>query len=212
MTTGRKIQTGLIIFAVAFFYFGQTNAMPLPLKIVDKIVGWGHDTPKTARQIDTIIIHSSYNAKSKDKLNVEKIIREYKRYNTSPHYLIASDGAIYRLVKDQDIAYHAGKSKMPDGRTSVNNFSIGIELINTESEGPSEAQYSALASLVNFLKSQYNIKYVLGHSQIAQDRKTDPWNFDWGKFAKESNRQNRLTLLKILASLQLDRIFNLKKF
>ena len=210
MILNKKIQTGLWVLMFSAFVFAPANAATL--KIIDKIVNWGHDTPKTARQIDTIIIHSSYNFQSKDNFDVNKLIKIYKRYNTSPHYLIASDGAIYRLVKDQDIAYHAGKSKMPDGRTSVNNFSIGIELINTESQGPNEAQYLSLANLVNFLKSQYNIKYVLGHSQIAQERKTDPWNFDWGKLARESNRQNRLALLKILASLQPDRIFNLKKF
>ena len=87
-----------------------------------------------------------------------------------------------RLVKEEDIAYHAGKSEMPDGRTDLNNFSIGIELINTKIVSPNEAQYSSLVELIKSLKLKYGIKNILGHNDIAPERRTDPWNFDWQKF------------------------------
>ena len=84
-------------------------------------------------------------------------------------------------MEDKNIAYHAGKSETPDGRTGVNNFSIGVEIVNTQSESPNSAQYKALNNLFSHLKQKYEIKYILGHSDIAPGRKTDPWNFDWAK-------------------------------
>ena len=150
-------------------------------KIIDRLVGWGF-TKSNNRSIDTIIIHSSYNAIGSDTHDLDDIInKEYKPNGVSPHYIIDRDGRVYRLVADQNIAYHAGVSKMPDGRTNVNDFSIGIEVVETQSESPSAAQYASLKSLIGYLKGEYKIKYVLGHSDIAPGRKDDPWNFSWGR-------------------------------
>jgi N-acetyl-anhydromuramyl-L-alanine amidase AmpD len=152
------------------------------LNIVDKFISWGYKMPPSNRSIDTIIIHSSYDALGTNPYSVEGVIYEYKIYGVTPHYLIDRNGTIFRLVKEENIAYHAGKSKMPDGRENVNNFSIGIELIYKKDEQPNEIQYISLCNLVKYLKSKYKIKYLLGHNHIAPDRKTDPWNFDWQKF------------------------------
>lgn len=152
------------------------------LNVINKIVSWGHEIPSSPRSIDTIIIHSSYNTLGDDPYSVNGVIQQYKTYGVSSHYLIDRNGTIYRLVEEKNIAYHAGKSKMPDGRTNINNFSMGITLINTKSVGPNEVQYTSLLKLVRFLKWQYEIKNILGHNQIAPDRKTDPWNFNWQKF------------------------------
>ncbi len=149
-------------------------------KIINKPISWGFQKA-TNRKIDTLIIHSSYDALGKDPYDVEGVIAEYKQYEVSAHYLIARNGKIYRLVEDKNIAWHAGTSQMPDGRTNVNAFSIGIEMINTENEKFTEAQYSALNSLIAMLKKEYSIKNILGHNDIAPGRKTDPWNIDWGK-------------------------------
>ena len=150
-------------------------------KIINKLADWGFSKSDN-RKIDTIIIHSSYNAVGSDVHDLDDIIyKEYKPYGVSPHYIISREGKIYRLVEDKNIAYHAGVSKVPDGRTGVNNFSLGIEIVNTKSEKPNEAQYDALKNLLSYLKSEYKIKYVLGHSDIAPGRKDDPWNFDFGK-------------------------------
>ena len=74
---------------------------------------------------------------------------------------------------------------MPDGRKNVNNFSIGIEVVETMSESPSSAQYASLNSLIKYLKSEHPIKHVLGHSDLSPGRKTDPWNFNWSQIGKE---------------------------
>jgi len=117
---------------------------------------------------------------------MEKVIEEYRMYKVAPHYLISHDGAIYRLVPDEAVAYHAGVSRMPDGSrvNIINNFSIGIELIYIKTESPNEEQYQSLAQLVKYLKEKYNIPpgNILGHNQIAPGIKDDPWNFDWEKF------------------------------
>lgn len=152
-------------------------------KIVDRLISWGFQKASN-RKIDTIVIHSSYDALGKDPYSIDGIIAEYKQYGVSAHYLIARGGTAYRLVADQNIAWHAGASTMPDGRTGVNAFSIGVEMVNTLDGKFTAAQYSALNSLVSSLKKQYPIKYILGHSDIAPGRKTDPWNIDWSKVQK----------------------------
>ena len=150
-------------------------------KIISRLVSWGFQA-SSGRKIDTIIIHSTYNAVGSDPFDLDDIInKEYKPNGVSPHYIINRGGNIYQLVADKNIAYHAGESKMPDGRTNVNDFSIGIEIITSKTTSPTGAQYGALKNLISRLKGKYSIKYVLGHKDIAPGRKDDPWNFDWSK-------------------------------
>lgn len=166
---------------------GSKKNLPITdyqLLITKKLVSWGF-TPFQNRKIDTIIIHSSYNALGGGEYDVAKLIQEYKEYGVAPHYLIDREGKTYKLVEEKNIAYHAGESKTPDGRTGVNNFSLGIEIITTKEESPTDAQYAALNELISDIKTRYSIKYVLGHDDIAPERKTDPWNFDWGKIKQE---------------------------
>lgn len=149
------------------------------LSVINRYVSWGYSVPEKKRSIDTIIIHSSYDAIGTDPYGLSGLINEYRSYEVSPHYLIDRKGNIYRLVEEKNIAYHAGVSEVPDGRTDVNNFSIGIELMNKKDAKFTEAQYDSLNDLLRYLSSKYKIKYTLGHNQIAPGRKTDPWNFDW---------------------------------
>ena len=152
------------------------------VKIVNNVVDWGQRRVDHPRRIEAIIIHSSYNALGPDSFSVKGILREYKEAGVSPHYIIDRAGTIYRLVPDKNIAYQAGKSRLPDGKTDVNSVSIGIEIVNTIHDSPTEQQYVSLAKLVRCLEGKYPVRYVLGHKDIAPGRKTDPWNFDWAKF------------------------------
>ena len=149
-------------------------------KIVEKFVSWGFEK-SSGRKIDTIIIHSSYDAIGSEPFSVSGLLNEYKQYGVAAHYLIDRNGTIYQLVADKNIAYHAGTSKTPDGRTGVNAFSLGVEMMNTEDGKFTSEQYSALNYLISTLKKNYSIKYVLGHSDIAPGRKTDPWGLDFSK-------------------------------
>ncbi len=152
-------------------------------KIVQSLVSWGFQKA-TGRKIDTLIVHTSYNALGGDEFDKDQVMQEWKDAGVAPHYMIARDGTIYQLVADQNIAWHAGVAKMPDGRTDVNSFSIGIEVINTKEEKFSSAQYDALNRLIGDLKQKYSIKYILGHGEIAPGRKTDPWGIAWSKISR----------------------------
>lgn len=157
-----------------------TKNNKIDLKITNKLVSWGYSSA-SSRKIDTIIIHSSYDALGDDPYNISGIIAEYKQYGVSAHYLIGRDGKIYRLVEDKNIAYHAGESEVSDGRSGVNAFSIGIELVNTKTGKVTDDQYDSLKKLIAEIKAKNKIKYVLGHEDIAPGRKDDPWGFDWDK-------------------------------
>ena len=151
------------------------------LDIVNRLMGSGFATVNSERTIDTIVLHSSYDLLGKDPYAVAGLVKEYEQYGVSAHYLIDRNGKVYRLVEDKNIAYHAGVSTMPDGRKNANDFSIGIEIMNKETTQYTKAQYVAVNNLIAYLKKQHPIKFVVGHSDIAPGRKTDPWNFDWKK-------------------------------
>lgn len=173
-------QTKFYLFCIFLLFAGFTTAENSP-EIISKNVSFGFKK-SSGRNIDTIIIHSVYNASGGEIYDVDLIIRQFGRYHVSPHYLIDREGKTYSMVNENDIAYHAGKSALPDGSVNVNTRSVGIEVITSLEEAPADAQMKALVALVKDLKSRYQIKYVLRHSDIAPDRKTDPWNFDWNGF------------------------------
>jgi hypothetical protein len=152
-------------------------------KVIQHNVSFGFQKSSN-RSIKAVIIHTSYNALGGDPFEYAKVLKEWKDYGVAPHYAIARDGAIYQLVDDQNIAWHAGSSKLPDGTTDVNGTSIGIEIVNDQSSKFSNEQYVSLNSLIASLKKKYSIKYVLGHADIAPGRKTDPWGIEWNKIQK----------------------------
>lgn len=150
-------------------------------EFIPKKVNFGFKVAEN-RRIDVIIIHSVYNASGGEKYDVNLIIKQFARYKVSPHYLIDRAGNIYRMVEEKNIAYHAGASRLPDGTSGINSRSIGIEIITSLDEAPSDQQIDATVALVQYLQEKYPIKYVLRHSDIAPGRKTDPWNMDWETF------------------------------
>ena len=86
-----------------------------------------------------------------------------------------------QFVSCNDRAWHAGES-LWCGRTRCNDFSIGIELEGEDAVPFEDAQYVALTHLLQALRSAYPIDHVVGHSDIAPGRKTDPGPcFDWSR-------------------------------
>ena len=138
--------------------------------------------------VDTIIIHSIYNPEIEDCFSVRDCKALLDKYEVSAHYLIDRTGIIYQLVADESRAWHAGASKMPnsqDGREGVNAFSLGIELIGSESSNFTADQYQAIAALAKRLIALHPIQNIYGHKDIAPDRKSDPWEFDWERFKSD---------------------------
>jgi N-acetyl-anhydromuramyl-L-alanine amidase AmpD len=150
-------------------------------QIVDKKMSTGFKSA-ASRNIDVIIIHSVFNNSGGEIYDIDLIIKQFARYSVSAHYLIGREGVIYRLVDEKNVAYHAGKSSLPDGRTAVNSCSLGIEMVCSFTEPITEHQMESLVKLTKDIQSRYKINYILRHSDIAPGRKTDPWNFDWEKY------------------------------
>lgn len=150
--------------------------------IVDMLADFGIEKWEGNRSVDTIVVHTAHSVEG-EPYEPKNVYNIFKKYNVTSHYLIGRDGIIYRLADENDLAHHAGKSKMADGREGVNAFSIGIELINSKIDYPTKAQYTALAKLINDIKTRHKIEHIVGHKDIAPTRKTDPWNFDFNELA-----------------------------
>ncbi|MEE9332178.1 MAG: 1,6-anhydro-N-acetylmuramyl-L-alanine amidase AmpD [Methylophilaceae bacterium] len=101
----------------------------------------------------------------------------------SSHFLIRRDGELIQFVPCAKRAWHAGVSQWQN-RESCNDFSVGIELEGCDFEIFEAAQYKTLNALIKSLKEAYPIQHIVGHSDIAPGRKTDPGPFfDWDKVA-----------------------------
>lgn len=110
--------------------------------------------------------------------------RDIQALRVSAHFLIDREGLVTQYVPCGKRAWHAGAS-IWRGRSRCNDFSIGIELEGCDELPFENVQYQALAHLVNVLKRHYPILDVVGHSDIAPGRKTDPGPcFDWELLAK----------------------------
>jgi AmpD protein len=102
----------------------------------------------------------------------------------SAHFLIRRHGELLQFVSCNDRAWHAGVSSW-QGRAHCNDFSIGVELEGTDDIPYEAAQYTMLARLVRALRRTYPIAGVVGHSDIAPARKTDPGPaFDWTRLRR----------------------------
>ena len=100
----------------------------------------------------------------------------------SAHFLIRRDGELYQFVPCGGRAWHAGESSWK-GRTHCNDFSIGVELEGSDEAPFTDAQYGRLAVLTRALKARYPIRDIVGHSDVAPGRKSDPGpQFDWARF------------------------------
>ena len=174
--SGCSAKEGLIAQKSHTVYEAQKTTLPMAQMLAD----FGVEKSEGKREVDTVVVHTAYSLEG-EAYNPQNLYNVFKRYNVSPHYMIDRNGTIYRMADENDLAHHAGKSKMADGREGVNRFSIGVELINSTIDLPTNAQYDSLSKLIIDIKTRHNIRYVVGHSDIAPDRKSDPWNFDFNK-------------------------------
>ena len=135
--------------------------------------------------IKFIVIH--YTGMRNENAAIKRLCDENR--NVSAHYFIKKNGEIVNLVPDLYIAWHAGKSKWLNYNT-LNKNSIGIEIHNpghnNRYENFSNKQLSSLKILLRTLIKKYKIdsKNILGHSDIAPERKKDPGEkFPWKNLA-----------------------------
>ncbi len=114
-----------------------------------------------------------------------------KDLQVSAHLLIRRDGAVVQFVPFNKRAWHAGRSEF-EGQTECNDFSIGIELEGSDHINYDKRQYEVLAQVTELLLQAYPAitqQRIVGHSDIAPGRKTDPGaSFDWPKYKTLINK------------------------
>ena len=142
---------------------------------------------RKTNQIKFLILH--YTGMKTEKATINRLTDIESR--VSAHYLIKQNGEIITLVPDLYTAWHAGKSVWKN-YTSLNKDSIGIEIVNPGHDINykkfSKIQLAALVRLSKFLIKKYriNLKNILGHSDIAPERKKDPGEkFPWKLLSKK---------------------------
>jgi N-acetylmuramoyl-L-alanine amidase len=144
------------------------------------------DARPSGAAIDMLILHYT-GMKTADEALARLCDPEAK---VSAHYTIGTDGRIYTHVPEERRAWHAGVSFWA-GDANVNGRSIGIELVNPGHEFGyvpfAEAQIAALIELARAILARHPIlpARVLGHSDVAPGRKTDPGElFPWARLAQ----------------------------
>ncbi len=136
--------------------------------------------------IKAIVIH--YTGMQSKIASINRL--KNKKSKVSCHYLIDRQGNVLKMVSENRIAWHAGKSRWKNFK-NLNSSSIGIELVNKGHsfgyEKFSNKQIIKLTSLCLKLKKKYKIKNsnIVGHSDIAPLRKIDPGEkFPWKRLSK----------------------------
>jgi AmpD protein len=111
--------------------------------------------------------------------------RAIAHLRVSSHLLVRRDGELIQYVPLGHRAWHAGTSCF-QGREQCNDFSVGVELEGTDDDAYTAAQYAVLGVTAKVIMRRFpaiNPERIVGHSDIAPGRKTDPGpGFDWRRF------------------------------
>ncbi|WP_254055013.1 N-acetylmuramoyl-L-alanine amidase [Kiloniella sp. EL199] len=138
-------------------------------------------------EIDMLLLH--YTGMKAGKEALERLCD--RAAQVSAHYLIEENGEIFKLVPEEQRAWHAGLAYW-NGETDINSCSIGIEIVNPGHEWGYRpfpaAQMEAVIILSKGILERHSIpaQRVLAHSDVAPDRKEDPGElFNWEILAKQ---------------------------
>ena len=142
--------------------------------------------PPDMRPINMLVLH--YTGMPSAAAALDRLCDPAAR--VSAHYLVEEDGTLWRLVPEARRAFHAGVSCW-QGERDLNFVSIGVEIVNPGHEWGyrpfPEPQMAAVEELCRDIVSRHRIPpyRVVGHSDIAPDRKADPGElFDWPRLAR----------------------------
>lgn len=168
-------------------------ALPIAITTEDKIkmlmrngihkeADWSEAAHYDIRKPNFVIIHHTA------QHSIQQTIRTFQLEHTkvSAHYVIGKDGRVVQMLNDYLRSWHAGRSKWGN-ITDMNSVSLGIELDNNGREPFPEAQINALLTLLDTLKTKYQIPFTnfLGHADVAPVRKNDPSVFfPWKRLAE----------------------------
>jgi AmpD protein len=173
----------------------QVDELSGLLRGATQVASPNYDARPTGMEADLIVVHGislppgEFGGPWIDRLFTNTLPIDAHPYFTemgslrvSSHLLVKRDGAITQYVKFTERAWHAGRSSY-HGREECNDFSIGIELEGTDTVAYEASLYHALSKVVAALCATYprlSADRLVGHSDIAPGRKTDPGPaFDW---------------------------------
>jgi N-acetylmuramoyl-L-alanine amidase len=146
-----------------------------------------HEPRPVGATIDMLVLHYTGMKSAHDAL--DRLTDPTGDNRVSAHYMIDEAGRVHRLVAEARRAWHAGFAYWRGWR-DINDRSIGIELVNPGHEFGytmfPKVQMEALVGLAADIVSRHAIpgRNVVGHSDIAPDRKLDPGElFDWRRLA-----------------------------
>jgi len=143
---------------------------------------------RSNKSIKIIVIH--YTGMQSERESIIRLCNPKSK--VSSHFVINRKGKTFRLVQDNQIAWHSGKSCWGKYK-NLNKNSIGIELVNKGHQfGYTSFKKKQLLSLIKICRSlikKYKIKKknIVGHSDIAPLRKIDPGEkFPWKQLANNN--------------------------
>ncbi len=158
--TGRRFIRSTLLFLALCSLFLQSGAKSLDIS--DRYSPLNNKRPLRP-ETRFIILHTTEGGETGS-------LRKVRRYGEA-HYFVTKSGKVYRIIDRRRIATHTGRS-MWQGKTNLENSSIGIEVVGTYNRDITTAQYEALKELLRQLQSVYKIAdgNVLTHSQVAYGR------------------------------------------
>lgn len=140
---------------------------------------------KRTHPVDTLILH--YTGMQTGEAALARLCEAASK--VSAHYLVEEDGRIFRLVAEENRAWHAGVSSWR-GDANINDRSVGMEIVNPGHEWGyrafPEPQMKAVIALTAVIRARHAVAptRVLGHSDVAPRRKEDPGElFPWKRLA-----------------------------
>ena len=143
---------------------------------------------RSKKQIKFVIFH--YTGMISEKKAIKKLTTTNS--NVSCHYFVKKDGNIIKMLPELYVAWHAGKSHWKNYK-KLNNNSIGVEIQNPGHKHGyvkfTKKQIKSILDLSKHIIKKFNIKKncILGHSDIAPDRKVDPGEkFPWKHLSKKN--------------------------
>ncbi len=151
--------------------------MPLPY---DYVPSPNCDNRPAGATISCLVLHSTVEPTTEGTMGI--FLNTARK--VSAHFVVGRDGRVVQMVPVERRAWHAGPSVL-DGTPSVNDYSVGIEMVNlNDGKDPyTDAQVHAVAGILRFLRSRYVIpdSRVVSHASIAlpAGRKSDPAAFDF---------------------------------
>ncbi|MXX89774.1 MAG: N-acetylmuramoyl-L-alanine amidase [Boseongicola sp. SB0677_bin_26] len=152
------------------------------LEVIDRPASCFGDR-RLGSRIELVVIH--YTAMENAEAALERLCGS--EFEVSAHYLVGRDGTVYRMVREDKRAWHAGAGSWA-GRGDVNSRSIGIELDNDGTTQFTEPLMKKLEVLLADILDRHVLhpRAVIGHSDMAPDRKRDPGrHFDWRRLAEK---------------------------